>query len=98
MKITPELLAAWRAVTEAATPGPWKAYHGKYWSAAEDSEDREIGTFPADEHGDACSDFIAAARTAMPALISEVERLRAENERLEAELDSLEHVCTGRDP
>lgn len=63
--IPKEQLAAWRAVTAAATGGPWS---------------NRIGIGPCDyivkaERSDDAA-FIAASRTAVPALLDEVERLR----------------------
>lgn len=82
-------LAALRALVEAAPPGPWWfcAYDeddgylckcGKLWSDADNEEPLFEVTWPM--RGDkeiAIARFIMAARTAVPALLDEVERLRA---------------------
>lgn len=88
-------LDAIRARAEAATPGPWT--YGDIASVAGGSlydEDVMIGAvhwdnlpdplhrFRSVESADAVGRFIAAARTDIPVLIAEVERLTAENEAL----------------
>ncbi|MFD9170908.1 hypothetical protein ACFWDT_06180 [Streptomyces diastaticus] len=80
--LSPEYLAEIAARTEAATAGPWctdgaEIYQGdEYaWNAFWVGE-----TCRADEADGGTVDaaFIAAARTDVPALVAEVERLRAE--------------------
>lgn len=75
-------LADWRALAEAATPGPWA------WRVTEDRHWAEVTPPPDDRDGpvarslaDDDAAFIAAARDAVPALLDEVERLRAERDR-----------------
>lgn len=91
--IPDDLLAAWEQTCQQATPGPWD-YH---W----DGNLNRCGTLTLRgkppprtyvlpntlPHGDAA--FIAEAREAMPALLAEVRRLRAENARMAVELHSL---------
>lgn len=68
--ITAEQLAQWRAACEKATPGPW-------WCECADicaDKGRLVADFvPRGED----SDFIVVSRDALPALLDEVERLRA---------------------
>lgn len=76
-----------------ATRGPWCHWSG--WDRADNcvnSESREDMHTVADvipEPNDA--EFIAHARTDIPALLAEVEWLRADNERLRAALDQKEN-------
>jgi len=79
---------------EAATPGPWRAdgHHGckqvrgrKTGAHRQAQYQTEVCWTPglSDEHEDyANAEFIAHARTDVPALCDEVAALRAENERL----------------
>jgi len=76
-------LEAIKARVEAATPGPWDA-------SAPDEDGESIVGAPGEwwdwdhttcEHYDDAV-FIAHARTDVPALVAEVERLRAANDRL----------------
>lgn len=84
--ITDTQLAELKALEQAATPGPWDVelnnpdHHPSYddawfipqiWDHGHGSSE-DAGIY---ERADAA--FIAAARTAMPLLIAEVERLRA---------------------
>lgn len=83
-------LAAIRARVEAATAGPWHAYDANVdydgpsrWAAANDAH---LTLDPRYDHLDVTVDcgteqdaeFVAHARDDVPALLSEVERLRAE--------------------
>lgn len=78
--VTPEQIAEWRRLAEAATPGPWSA-------PVETGPTEVHGATPvaitslvhsvAEKHD---ARFIAAAREAVPALLAEVERLRADYE------------------
>lgn len=81
--MTPDEIARLRALCEKATPGPWKqswTWTGKHsmpMSIETQDEKRVIGTL--DEYEDqsgADSAFIAEARTALPAALVEIERLR----------------------
>jgi hypothetical protein len=101
-------LAALRSLVERATPGPWEDLGDGTWF-----KDREIcGPAYRDAQGNRCvpvvcstpprpndADFIAASRTAVPALLDMVEALKAEVERLREERDVLasEHAeCPDR--
>jgi len=57
-----------RALAQAATPGPWRDNHV---GAVKNEAGRDIPI----TYSDAA--FIAAARNAMPALLDEIDRLRA---------------------
>lgn len=91
--MTPEQLAAWKRLAEAATPGEWTqrlANDGtgdrgikapsKRNVIAECFADMDYDGERALSGCKANAAFIAASRTALPALIAEVERLRAEAE------------------
>ncbi len=76
-EITEAQLYEWQQLADAATPGPWEARpypygEGVAWytatGASDDLDPRERETVL----------FIASARDAVPALISEIRRLRAE--------------------
>lgn len=78
MKITPEQLAEWKALADAATPGPW-------WSGecvpADGHALAWLGNMFVDCNGGqknyaepSCdAEFIAASREAIPALIADLE-------------------------
>lgn len=100
MTITQEQLAEWRALADAATPGEcgwyvihWNAQTG-YAVAADTKDGNRVIIAIADFGGKAVlrnMKFSAAARTAVPALLAEVQRLQAEiNEwmALEARTDA----------
>lgn len=86
--ITAEQMAAWKALADAATEGEWEIE-----TPAPSKKRRKpsrcvecvltAGPFAglkaviAQAHNPHDRDFIAAARTAVPALVAEVERLRA---------------------
>jgi hypothetical protein len=72
-------LQEWQALADAATPGTW----GKEYSAVTANE-RITHIAHADPmgNGEADAAFIAAARAAVPALLAEVQRLRAQNTAL----------------
>ncbi len=83
MSLSDADLAAMKERETAATPGPWKWTHGM------DSRARVLApdeTFDVRVDGHVDADFIAHARTDVPALLAEVEELRAENERLQRRL------------
>lgn len=71
--LRPEVEAAIRQRVEAATPGPWTT-HGTYVEYAdglfEVNSTGRYGTWAAD------AAFIAAARTDIPVLLAEIDRLR----------------------
>lgn len=79
--IDADKMAELRRLAEEATPGPWRT------SERELTIEDEEGQWVADCHGfnlgrphAANAAFIAAAHTALPVLLDEVERLRAERE------------------
>jgi len=82
--MSPEEIARLRALCKAATPGPWlqplEDERGAIVSAAEP----EVSLLGLDRDrmaifvNEADADLVVAARTAMPALLDEVERLKAE--------------------
>lgn len=84
---------ALRALCEAATPGPWSVDHYEEtddWCLRADN-----ATIPGNSIADAGgfsykpdAAFIAAARTAIPELLDEVERLRAALERIVKNCDA----------
>lgn len=90
--LTPEALAEIRKRAEAATPGPWEPRDPDWWQLEDpDYADKTDGIqaagrsimgtcdgCPAGKYDDAV--FIAHARTDIPALLAEVERLRAERD------------------
>ena len=82
--ITQEQLARWRALADAATPGPWEqvAESGEWWISGPDIE-RHFVIDTTNGVNAQNADFIAAAREAVPALLAEVERLTAEVRRHE---------------
>ena len=88
--MTAEHLEQWRALADAATPGPWLPSHnvdapsdGNWEPDNPEREGRGEGPTLTGLYRDvkawaeADAAFIAAAREAVPALIAEVERLQA---------------------
>lgn len=86
MTVTDQDLQQWHALSEDATPGPWKTCEaqpeaacvcGLVWSIPADSP--VAAWHNCDGHDGRAQDvlFIAAARTAVPKLIVEVKKLRA---------------------
>lgn len=82
MKITPEKIAELRKLCEEATPEPWRTHdifpkefgYAQVFgpiSPKKDFDRIELGL-------QADASFIAAARTALPELLDEVERLRTD--------------------
>lgn len=102
--ITPAQLAEWRRIADEATEGPWEwaidTWRGGYsglFSCHDQSEVCVPSHCNDGDDGDAWFDdgltppnriFISTARTAMPALLDELERLEADNARLRAELEA----------
>lgn len=90
---TPERAAEWRALADAATPGPWHAHFGTHgdpevvldpaWSKF--TRVADVSTASGD-YGRADARFIAAARDAVPALLDLVERLTGERDAALREL------------
>lgn len=86
MGVTQEQLDKWRVCCAAATPGPWRASETSiegppgyghvltaWWDTRNPMRDRGgLDCEPFDAH------FIVMARDALPALLEEVARLRAE--------------------
>jgi hypothetical protein len=82
-------LSALRALCEQATPGPWRQGNVERYNVFTECRDAEclgtervllkMNTWFEHEHDAA---FIAISRTALPALIDEVSRLRGEVERM----------------
>ncbi len=92
--MTDDDLNLWRKLSEAATKGKWStcgtlpANGTEHVCSDSDSCYHNIIASSICEHENAA--FIAAARTAVPALLDEVERLRRENAELKYKL-SEEH-------
>ncbi len=94
--ITPEQLAEWRRICGEAKRGPW--IKGEFGI---ESKSREFGEFDPERwvltgnhdgaaRGDASDEeFVCASRTAMPALIAEVERLTLQKDGAYSERDKL---------
>ena len=95
----------------AASPGPWICRKGDrdvttgQYSDVEDAVYDGYGIGPLDTEPDEYwtwerwandGPFIAAARTAIPALVAEIAALRAEVERLRAALDDIVVTVTSR--
>jgi hypothetical protein len=86
--LSPDQLAEIAARAEAATPGPWRADSSEIYQGDDEykPDPAWIGeTCRADDFEGSRADaaFIAAARTDVPALLAEVDRLRACNAKLE---------------
>lgn len=89
--LTREQLAEWRRLAEAATAGPWWERKAFILSGVVDRVLDIQAVAPSDEISDADVAFITSARSAVPALIAEVERLANANE----EARTLLHIATG---
>ena len=79
--ITNEQITEWRRLAEAATPGPWEevAESGEWWMTTATDEDGSLYVIPDTANmNQADVDFIVASRSAVPALLAEVERLQWE--------------------
>lgn len=78
---TPDQLAEWRRLADEATEGPWEAYSlpavppGQWQMVGVGQVDNEMG-HRIEVMFDDDAAFIAGARTAVPVLLDEVERLR----------------------
>jgi hypothetical protein len=80
--MTDEELKRLQALSDAAVPGPWDEDGGRIWAGEErryiaSLKFRGDSELSADEK-DATGAFIVAARTAVPELLEEVRRLRAD--------------------
>jgi hypothetical protein len=91
---TPLDLDAIRARAEAATPGPW--LHGDEYEPGNlyehevlMSEDLPVIEMDSDVQGSANAAFVAHARTDVPDLLAEIERLRAEADERDAYLGTV---------
>lgn len=91
--VTEQQIAGWRNIAEAATPGPWSVDESPYNFAVFAPHPVESGgTCIAVIDGGLSNDsrhdaaFIAASRTAVPALLAERDALAAEVQQLRAQL------------
>lgn len=74
----PEELAAIEQRASAATPGPWATYRDETWMVVYIDANNGVVVAPEGDNlilSVADAEFIAAARTDIPALISEIRRL-----------------------
>ena len=89
---TQEQRAEWSALEQAATPGEWFAERVPFKdtdaACIDNTERRIITLYPPLENRHADAAFIAAARTAVPQLLADVDALQAERDALAAELAS----------
>jgi hypothetical protein len=85
-----------RAVCEAATEGPWEtnSHNWSIWGPKSREVARIVNINPS-ALGD--SDFIAHARTGLPAALDEIDRLEGECERLRAAIHTRVDPCEGWD-
>ncbi len=67
----PEKLKAWRELSDKATPGPWGSEADEVWYPSSD------GDIVFEVLSEQDAEFIAAARSAVPELCDEVERLQS---------------------
>jgi hypothetical protein len=70
-EITEAVLAEWERMADAATAGPWRFLRSSWYVDCARGIVAEVCSTPEDIR------FIAEARTALPALVAEVRRLRA---------------------
>ena len=93
MTIDQAKLDEWKALADAATPGPWGMCDGGQFDLGTirritpDDPICELGGFY-EPNTVANATFIAAAREAIPALIGEVERLTRERDELREALEA----------
>lgn len=106
---TAEQREKWRALEQAATPGPWfeqYAYDGGRTVAKMRSTDTlfcvnvasHVSCVHPAEKFKENGRFIAAASTAVPALLDHVEELEAENARLQSEVRRWQEEVAGTAP
>jgi hypothetical protein len=92
MEVTQEQIDELRRIADAATPGPWSTtWAGDTLSGPADARNLPHG-YPED------AAFIAAARTALPESLEEIERLRAEVEAMRPVVELtrfLRDACSG---
>lgn len=102
--ITPEKIAELRVLLAEATPGPWIVvgypYHEQVGAHFKISR---WEAYPLAKTTDADASLIAALRNAAPALLDEIERLRASEQQLMRDLTGSDadhdynRVCSERD-
>jgi len=84
-------LNALDALTAATPPGPWRAVGTEVYGPSPDCLWIADARDPdAEDGGQAVARLIAAARTALPELVTELREARREVERLRAELDTIQ--------
>lgn len=86
-------LDAIRQRAEAATPGPW-GYWGQGWIAPESDPQRDPVGVPQNliPRHDADAEFIASARTDIPALLAKIEQLQVERDEARAQADHVRMI------
>lgn len=86
MAVTPEQLAEWRRLCEAATPGPWFCNErtGEFCHGDPDNDEYNWVIGDVDDMA-----FFAAARDGWPATMDALEAATAERDRLRTERDKL---------
>ncbi len=77
MSIDSQTLSQWRRLAGAAQPAPWEAVPEDPSNIIDGNGFHVCRTMPPSNDPDHEADFICAARTAVPALLDECERLRA---------------------
>jgi hypothetical protein len=79
MTLTTEKIKAWRELASRATPGPWTANRRQCETGYVEGKDLNGGIIECSRGSDSKpnAEFIAAARTAVPELCDEVERLQS---------------------
>lgn len=86
--MTPAQLEELKKLCAEATPGPWWYYDGSIWASSDiKNEDGNFEYLVAESAGGPSRNFLTAARTAVPELLAEVERLRGLVKRVEWEGD-----------
>ena len=86
--MTTQEIDALEKLCDGATPGPWKAT-GPCSTEFDKVEGPGFSDIAYDITGEGNAQFIAASRTALPALISEVRRLTERCEAAEKDITSL---------
>jgi|SRR5690625_2284593 len=94
--MTPDRIAELRALADAATSGPWRVRWFPVDTVTGEGGDYVVEAGDISGHaeelicyGDWDGDFIAAARTAVPELLAEVERLTTSLDRARKLADGL---------
>jgi hypothetical protein len=86
---TAEQRQEWARLAEAATPGEWVASFGVTWDVVVGKLKKVITrTSGINNNTRADAAFIAASRTAVPALLADVDRLTGDNAALSEALDT----------